>query len=53
MGFSRTGMESCISGEGCEGNVGEGTARALGNADSEWDVEAGEPFALLEMGEVL
>ena len=53
MGLSRTGMESCISGEGCEGSVGEGTTGALGNADSEWDADAREPFALLEMGEVL
>ena len=53
MGLSRIGMESCISGEGCEGSAGEGTMGALGNADSEWDVEVGEPFALLEMGEVL
>ena len=43
----------CISGEGCEGNAGEGTIGALSNADSKWDVEAGEPFALLEMGEDL
>ena len=53
MGLSRTGIESCISGEGCEGNAGEGTAGALGNADSEWDVEAGERFSILEMGEAL
>ena len=53
MGLSRTGMESCISGEGCEGSASEGTVGELGNADSKWDVEAGEPFALLEMGEVL
>ena len=46
-------MESCISREGCDDSAGEGTTGALGNADSEWDVEAVEPFALLEIGEDL